>query len=81
MASRLRPGCSGYRSGRHWASHTSPCQPASYGRGPVTRLINQLTAAGLLSARIAGELPLSAAAQAHEQMEAGQVRGRLLLRP
>jgi NADPH:quinone reductase-like Zn-dependent oxidoreductase len=44
-------------------------------------LIGELAAAGRLTARIAGELPLSAAAQAHARIEAGQVRGRLLLRP
>jgi NADPH:quinone reductase-like Zn-dependent oxidoreductase len=44
-------------------------------------LVNQLTAAGLLTARIAGELPLPAAAQAHARLEAGEIRGRLLLRP
>jgi len=44
-------------------------------------LINQLTATGLLIPRIAGELPLSASAQAHAQMEAGDISGRLLLRP
>jgi NADPH:quinone reductase-like Zn-dependent oxidoreductase len=44
-------------------------------------LINKLTAAGLLTPRIADELPLSAAAQAHARMEAGDVGGRLLLRP
>lgn len=44
-------------------------------------LIGELAAAGQLTARIAGELPLSAAAEAHTRIEAGQVRGRLLLRP
>jgi NADPH:quinone reductase-like Zn-dependent oxidoreductase len=44
-------------------------------------LINKLTVAGLLTPRIDGELPLSAAAQAHARMEAGDVSGRLLLRP
>ena len=39
---------------------------------------NELTAADLLTA---GELPLSAAAQAHARMEAGEISGRLLLRP
>jgi len=47
----------------------------------AAELINQLTAAGLLTAKIAGELPLSAASQAHQRMEAGLFRGRLLLRP
>ena len=47
----------------------------------AAELINKLTAAGLLTAQIAGELPLSAAAQAHARMEAGEIRGRLLLRP
>jgi NADPH:quinone reductase-like Zn-dependent oxidoreductase len=47
----------------------------------AAELINELTAAGPLTTRIAGDLPLSAAARAHEQMEAGQVHGRLLLRP
>jgi NADPH:quinone reductase-like Zn-dependent oxidoreductase len=37
--------------------------------------------AGQLTARIAGQLPLSEAARAHELMEAGKIRGRLLLRP
>jgi 2-desacetyl-2-hydroxyethyl bacteriochlorophyllide A dehydrogenase len=44
-------------------------------------LINDLAAAGRLTARIAGELPLSDAAEAHARMEAGQIHGRLLLRP
>jgi NADPH:quinone reductase-like Zn-dependent oxidoreductase len=44
-------------------------------------LVNQLTATGQLTPRIAGELPLSAAAQAHTRMEAGDISGRLLLRP
>jgi len=47
----------------------------------AAELINKLTAAGLLTAQIAGELPLSAAAQAHARMEAGEIRGRLLVRP
>ena len=47
----------------------------------AAELINKLTAAGLLTAQIAGELPLSAAAQAHARTEAGEIRGRLLVRP
>jgi NADPH:quinone reductase-like Zn-dependent oxidoreductase len=47
----------------------------------AAELINELTAAGLLTTRIAGDLPLAAAAKAHEQIEAGQIHGRLLLRP
>jgi NADPH:quinone reductase-like Zn-dependent oxidoreductase len=47
----------------------------------AAELINKLTAAGRLTTRIAGELPLSAAAQAHARMEAGDISGRLLLRP
>jgi NADPH:quinone reductase-like Zn-dependent oxidoreductase len=47
----------------------------------AAEVINKLTAAGLLTPRIAGQMPLSAAAQAHVRMEAGQVSGRLLLHP
>jgi NADPH:quinone reductase-like Zn-dependent oxidoreductase len=47
----------------------------------AAELINNLTATGLLTARITGELPLSAAAQAHARMESGEISGRLLLRP
>lgn len=43
--------------------------------------INRLLARGGLAVRIAGELPLAQAAEAHRRIEAGQVRGRLLLRP
>jgi NADPH:quinone reductase-like Zn-dependent oxidoreductase len=47
----------------------------------AAELINQLMVAGLLTSRIVGDVPLSAAAQAHKQMEAGEIHGRLLLRP
>ncbi len=44
-------------------------------------LINAMLSEGELSARIAEVLPLTATAQAHARLEAGKVRGRLLLRP
>lgn len=47
----------------------------------AAQMINDLLSHGLLDVRVADELPLSAAAQAHARMEAGGVRGRLILRP
>ena len=43
--------------------------------------INRMLASGELAVQIAGELPLAQTAEAHRRIEAGQVRGRLLLRP
>lgn len=43
--------------------------------------INLLLAAGALPVRIADVLPLREAAEAHRRLEAGGVRGRLVLRP
>jgi 2-desacetyl-2-hydroxyethyl bacteriochlorophyllide A dehydrogenase len=43
--------------------------------------INRMLADGSLRPRIADVLPLAQAAEAHRQMEAGRVRGRLVLRP
>lgn len=43
--------------------------------------IGRRLATGGLPARLAAELPLSAAAQAHRRIETGAVRGRLILRP
>lgn len=43
--------------------------------------INRMLVGGELAVRIAGELPLSQTADAHRRIEAGQVHGRLLLRP
>lgn len=57
----------------------SRASPADLARAAA--VINDLTAAGLLTARIAAGLPLADAALAHARMEAGQVRGRLLVRP
>jgi len=47
----------------------------------AARTINSLVQQGLLGTTIAAEAPLSAAAQAHERMESGDVRGRLIIRP
>jgi NADPH:quinone reductase-like Zn-dependent oxidoreductase len=44
-------------------------------------LINQLAPRGALTTRIAADLPLSSAAEAHAELEADRVRGRILLRP
>lgn len=44
-------------------------------------VINAMLAAGTLPCRIADVLPLADAAEAHRRLEAGQVRGRLVLRP
>lgn len=45
------------------------------------RLINAMLAAGELTTRIAGRLPLAQTAEAHARIEAGAVDGRLLLIP
>jgi NADPH:quinone reductase-like Zn-dependent oxidoreductase len=45
----------------------------------AARLINQMLVDDRLTARITDRLPLSQAAAAHERMEHGEVRGRLLL--
>ncbi|MCC6619145.1 MAG: NADPH:quinone reductase [Chloroflexi bacterium] len=56
-------------------------------RASVTQLaeaakhINRLLADGRLTARITERLPLSAAAEVHRRMEAGEVDGRIILRP
>lgn len=47
----------------------------------AARTINELLRRDLLDAKITDELPLSAAADAHARMEAGGVRGRLIVRP
>lgn len=47
----------------------------------AAELINDLLSRGLLDVRIADELPLSAAAEAHARIEAGGLRGRLIVRP
>lgn len=47
----------------------------------AARAINAMLAVGSLPARIADVLPLHAAAEAHRRLEAGRVRGRLVLRP
>ena len=44
-------------------------------------LINHMLSRGLLTARIAEVLPLAQTAQAHRRLEAGEVSGRLVLRP
>ncbi len=54
-------------------------------RAPVEQLAdaavltNQMLAAGTLTTRITGRLPLAEAAEAHRRLEAGAVDGRLLL--
>ena len=47
----------------------------------AARAVNGLLAAGALPARITGVLPLREAAEAHRRLEAGRVRGRLVLCP
>lgn len=47
----------------------------------AAELINDMLAAGALTARVSDVLPLSATADVHARLEAGQVGGRLLLRP
>jgi NADPH:quinone reductase-like Zn-dependent oxidoreductase len=44
-------------------------------------VINQMLAEQRLTTRIADRLPLASAALAHERIESGAVRGRLLLYP
>jgi NADPH:quinone reductase-like Zn-dependent oxidoreductase len=43
--------------------------------------INRMLASGRLTARITGELTLDQTAEAHRRIEAGEVGGRLLIRP
>lgn len=45
------------------------------------RALNRRVADGTLVARITERLPLSATAEVHRRLEAGEVRGRLVLRP
>jgi NADPH:quinone reductase-like Zn-dependent oxidoreductase len=47
----------------------------------AAQLINRLLANGRLTARIADQMPLAQAADAHRRLEAGKVSGRLLLQP
>jgi NADPH:quinone reductase-like Zn-dependent oxidoreductase len=47
----------------------------------AAQLINRLLADGQLTARIADQLPLAQAAEAHRRLEAGEVSGRLVLQP
>lgn len=47
----------------------------------AARLVNLMLAAGELDARVTETLPLSATAEVHARLEAGQVRGRVLVRP
>jgi NADPH:quinone reductase-like Zn-dependent oxidoreductase len=44
-------------------------------------LINDMLGAGTLTARITDRLPLAQTAAAHERMEAGGIRGRLIVHP
>jgi NADPH:quinone reductase-like Zn-dependent oxidoreductase len=44
-------------------------------------LINTLVPQGVLTAQICAELPLSATAEVHRRLEAGEVKGRVVLRP
>ncbi len=45
----------------------------------AAQVVGELAAAGTLRARVADVLPLGAAREAHERIEAGTVRGRLLI--
>lgn len=47
----------------------------------AARAVNRRLADGTLRARVAEVLPLSATAEAHRRIEAGEVSGRLVLRP
>lgn len=47
----------------------------------AARTVNRLLAEGALVENITNVLPLSQAARAHEEMEAGEVKGRILLQP
>ena len=47
----------------------------------AAQLVNRLLAEGALVENITKVLPLSQAAHAHEEMEAGEVKGRILLQP
>jgi NADPH:quinone reductase-like Zn-dependent oxidoreductase len=47
----------------------------------AAQLINRLLSDGRLTARIADQMPLDRASEAHRRLEAGEVSGRLILRP
>jgi NADPH:quinone reductase-like Zn-dependent oxidoreductase len=47
----------------------------------TARIINSRLADNTLQARIAARMPLTAAAEAHRQLEAGQAKGRLVVLP
>jgi 2-desacetyl-2-hydroxyethyl bacteriochlorophyllide A dehydrogenase len=67
------------KDGRLLGFVISNASAADLSRAAVT--INRMLEDGSLPARIAGVLPLREAAEAHRRLEAGQVRGRLVLRP
>ena len=47
----------------------------------AAEMINGMLQAGLLTARVSDVLPLSDTADVHARLEAGQIVGRVLLRP
>jgi NADPH:quinone reductase len=49
--------------------------------GPALTALSGLAAAGKLELRVAGTYPLAVAAEAHERLQAGGMRGRLVLVP
>ncbi|MEU3572323.1 zinc-binding dehydrogenase, partial [Kitasatospora sp. NPDC036755] len=49
--------------------------------GPALARLSALVADGRLTLRVADTLPLEQAAHAHRRLEAGGLRGRLLLTP
>lgn len=54
---------------------------AYHADGPQLATLSALASAGRLTLRVAGTLPLEEAAQAHARLEAGGLRGKLVLLP
>ncbi|GAB2581833.1 NADP-dependent oxidoreductase [Streptomyces capparidis] len=71
VAADAPPGLRGIRSANHWI----------VADGPVLGLLSALAAAGRVTPRVASTLPLDGAAEAHERLSAGGLRGRLVLVP